>query len=125
MRVLVHSGISKDIRKCSRKKWYIGIEDEFPRIIRLLQAKGFMPGETPFRYVPKELEGKTFHAGICLPKCGIGKKKGPRIIYHIDHNEDQVKILYIGGNKDRKYNNSHQIVKTLASRFLSGDFISR
>lgn len=122
MRVVVHSEICEDIKKCFRKKWYIGIENEFPGIIKLLQVKGIMPGEAPFHYVPEELEGKTFHAGISLPKCGIGKKKGPRIIYYRNRDEDLIKILYVGGHKDRIYNNSYQIVNVLGSRFLSGDF---
>ena len=124
MKVLIHNDVRKDIRKCSRKKWYMGIENEISGIIKLLQVNGAMPGETPFHYVPKELERKTFHAGICLPNCSMGKRKGPRIIYHVNHNEAVIKILYIGGHKDRRYNNSHQIVNILASRFLSGDFFS-
>lgn len=124
MKVLVHNEVRKDIKRCSRKKWYTGVEKELPGIIKLLQAKGAMPGEAPFHYVPKELEGKTFHAGICLPKCGIGKKKGPRMIYHVDRADALIKILYIGGHKDRIYNNSYQIVDVLSSRFLSGDFTS-
>lgn len=124
MKVLVHNDVHKDIKRCSRKKWYIGIGNELPGIIKLLQMKGAMPGETPFHYVPKELEGKTYHAGICLPKCNMGKKKGPRIIYHVDHGEEVVKILYIGGHKDKRYNDSYQIVEILASRFLSGSFVS-
>ena len=124
MRVLIHEEIGKDIKKCSRKKWYIGIENELPGIIKLLQAKGGMPGETPFHYVSIELQGKTFHASISLPKCGFGKMKGPRIIYHIDKNESIIRILYIGGHKDKVYNDSRLIVRVLNSRFLSGAFYS-
>lgn len=69
MKVLIHNGVHEDIKKCSRKKWYIGIRNELPRIIKLLEIKGSMPGESPFHYVPKELESKTYHAGICLPNC--------------------------------------------------------
>jgi len=122
MKVVIHSEVYEDIKKCSRKKWYIGIKNELPGIIKFLQIKGIMPGEAPFHYVPEELKGKTFHAGINLPKCGAGKKKGPRIIYYRNLNEDLIKILYIGGHKDRIYNNSYQIVDVLESRFLSGDF---
>lgn len=124
MKVLIHSEVYGDIKKCSRKKWYIGISNELPGIIKLLQVKGAMPGESPFHYVPKELEGKTCHAGICLPKCGMGKKKGPRIIFHRDYGEGVIKILYIGGHKDKRYNDCYIIVKILASRFLTDDFTS-
>lgn len=124
MRVLVHERIDEDIKKCCRKKWYIGLDKELPRVIKLLQIKGFLPGEAPFHYVSDELKGNVFHAGICLPSSGLGKTKGPRIIYYKNLFQEEIKVLYVGGHKDRVYN-TPKIVEVLKSRFLSGDFFQK
>lgn len=122
MEILIHKSVDEDIKQCCRKKWYLGIDKEFPKVMRLLQAKGFLPGESPFHYLPKEITNKIFlHARICLPGSGTGKSKGPRIIYYINENRTEAKVLYIGGHKDNVYD-TPKIVKVLEIRFLSGDF---
>lgn len=122
MKILIHEAVFKDVKKCCRKKWYLGLDKEFPRVVRLLQIKGSLPGEAPFHYLPEELKRNVLHARICLPDSGISKKSGPRIIYHINRGEGEVKILYVGGHKDRVYNTT-RIVDVLTSRFISEDFI--
>lgn len=121
MRILVHEAIFKDIKKCCRKKWYPGIDEEFPRVLRLLKIKCSLPGEAPFHHLPEGLHGETFHAKICLPKVKLGKRTGPRIIYHIKEDKTEVKVLYIGGHKDRIYN-TDKIIDVLVLRFISGNF---
>lgn len=55
MKILTHNAIKKDIKKCCRKKWYLGLDKEYPRIVKLLAFKGELPGESPFYYLPEEL----------------------------------------------------------------------
>lgn len=120
MKILVHQLINEDIRKCQKKKWYPGIINEFPRVLRLLSEKGLLPGESPFHHLPQGINSLIFlHAGINLP--GVGKSNGARIVYYVDRSNNEAKILYIGGHRDRVYNTA-RIVDLLSSRFMSTEF---
>ena len=120
MKVLINVKVNRDLKDCG-KKLYRGIEEEFPRVLRLLNVKASLPGESPLCYLPKEINNLIIlHARICLPNSGCGKSKGPRIVYFVDQKLQEVKVLYVGGHKDSLYN-SHGFVKELYQRFISQD----
>lgn len=121
--ILVHLEILDDIKLYRKKKWYKGLGKEMPRICRLLIQDGKIPGERPVHYIKLSvLQNKTFHAGINLPGENIGKRKGSRIIY-IKENFDLIKIIYVGGHKDKRYDNSFSQVKLIEERYLSEDYV--
>jgi len=122
MKVLIHNGIFEDIKLCV-KKWYPSLGEEIPRVCRLLLQDGKISGESPYHYVKlPELQGRVWHAGIPLPKEGIGGKKGGRIIY-VKESLHLIKIVYTGGHKDKRYDKSHMQVPLLEKRYSSGNFI--
>jgi len=73
MKIYLHKEIDEDLRLCKRKHFYNGLDEEFPRICRLLKADGFLPGECPIHYLGIELGNKILHAGIYLPKDNQGE----------------------------------------------------
>lgn len=106
--------IGRDLKKCL-KKWYIGLDKEFPRVLKLLIAERSLPGQSPLRGFQNELSGKIFHARINLPQEAVGKRKGARIVYYLSFDSD-VLILYLGGHKDPIYNTS-ELVAVVKMRF--------
>jgi len=122
MIVLIHNEIFNDIGLCV-KKWYPSLEEEIPRICRLLLQDGKISGETPYHYIKKPcLQGKVFHAGINLPKENVGKKKGARIVY-MKEDLNLIKILYVGGHKDKRYDDSYSSVALLEKRYSNKNFL--
>lgn len=123
IKVLVHIEILDDLKLCHKKYWYKVLGEEMPRICRLLIQDGKMPGERPVHYIKLAiLQNKTFHAGINLPGENMGKRKGPRIIY-VKENFDLIKIIYVGGHKDKRYDNSFSQVKLIEERYPSESYI--
>ena len=120
MRILIHKEIQDDLRLCKRKHWYNGLDEELPKICRLLRADGFLPGEEPIEYLGKELGNKVWHARVILPKENLGKRKGARIVY-FKENTGIIRILYIGGHNDSRYDNSHKLVDLIKNRNI-GEF---
>ena len=122
MIILIHNEIFNDIRLCI-KKWYPSLEKEIHRICRLLSQDGRISGETPYHYIKTPyLQGKVFHAGINLPKENVGKKKGARIVY-IKEDLNLIKILYVGGHKDKRYDDSYSSVVLLEKRYSNKNFL--
>ncbi|TSC94420.1 MAG: hypothetical protein Athens101410_788 [Parcubacteria group bacterium Athens1014_10] len=75
-KILIHKEIFDDAKLVNKKKWYIGLGNELPRIFSLLICDGELPGESPMHYIKsKELLNKVFHAGINLPQENTGKRK--------------------------------------------------
>jgi len=94
-----------------------------PRVCRYLAKNGMMPGESPVHHVKLNiLQGKTFHAGIPLPQEGIGKRKGARIIY-VKESTDLVKVIYVGGHKDRRYDDPFLQVDIVESRYQTESYL--
>jgi len=94
-----------------------------PGVCRLLMQDGRMPGERLVHYIKlSTLQNKTFHAGINLPKENVSKRKGARIIY-VKENFDLIKIVYAGGHKDERYDNSFSQVKLIEERYLIESYI--
>jgi len=119
MKVWIQDDIQKDLKICIKKGWK-SLDNELAYVLRLLKIDGSMPGEDPFQYVKGELCGNTMHARIALPSDGVGKSKGARIIYY--RNEEEIKVLYIGGHKDRRYNDPSLLCDLLLTRFKSCQF---
>lgn len=117
--LLIHAEIFKDIEICcNKKKWYESLNEEMPRVCLLLLQDGKMPGEKPIHYIKSlDLQNKTFRAGINLPKENVSKRKGARIIY-IKENINTIKIIYVGGHKDKKrYDDSYRLVELIKERY--------
>ena len=122
-KILLHSEILNDIKLCRKKKWYVGLGKEMPRVCRLLMQDGKMPGERPVHYIKLPfLQNKVFHARIILPKENVSKRKGARIIY-AKETFNLFKIIYAGGHKDKRYNNSFLQVKLIKERCLNESYI--
>jgi hypothetical protein len=122
--ILIHSKVFEDISFCRKKKWYKGLGEEMPRIFRLLIQDAKLPGEKPVHYIKLiVLQNKTFHAGINLPQERSGKQKGARIIY-VKESLDSIKIIYVGGHKDRRYDDSNLQVKLTEDRYLTENYIT-
>jgi len=119
IKILVHSKVLDDIKK----NWYQTLGKEMPGVCRLLMQDGRMPGERLVHYIKSSaLQNKTFHAGINLPKENVSKRKGARIIY-VKENFDLIKIVYVGGHKDKRYDNSSSQVKLIEERYLTESYI--
>ncbi len=81
-----------------------------------------MPGESPVHHIELlAIQNKVFHAGINLPEENVNKKKGARVIY-IRENLGSIKIIYLGGHKDRRYHDSHYQVDMVQKRYLKGGY---
>ena len=118
-KILVHSKILDDISK----NRYQTLGKEMPRVCRLLTQDSKMPGERLVHYIKLfSLQNKTFHAGINLPKENVSKRNGARIIY-VKENFDLIKIIYVGGHKDKHYDNSFLQVKLIEERYLTESYI--
>ena len=121
--VLIHIKVFDDIKTCNRKNWYKGLGKEIPRICRLLIQDGRISGEKPVHYIKVPLlQNKTFHAGINLPQENVGKRKGARIIY-VKENFDLIKIIYVGGHKDKRYDDSFLQVELINQRYFTENYI--
>lgn len=82
-----------------------------------------MPGETPVHYIKLTIiQGKTFHAGINLPQERVGKRKGARIIY-VKENTNLIKVIYIGGHKDKRYNDAFLQVNLIGNRYQTENYL--
>ena len=68
------------------------------------------------------MNNKIFHAGINLPQQNVDKRKGPRIIY-IRENFDLIKVMYLGGHKDKRYDNSYNQVALVNQRYSNESYI--
>lgn len=112
--------IKKDIKKCTKKRWYPGIELEVKRIVKLLNIEFELPGEFPRRGFKGELSGKILHARINLPNSSFGKRKGPRLVYFKTDKVNNIKVLYVGGHKDKNYE-SNVFSKEITFRCLDED----
>jgi len=116
--MVIHVDVAdKDLKKCLRKRWYPGLEIELKRILKLLLIDGQLPGETLMSDFDSDLAGCIYHARISLPKTSFGKRKGPRLVFFRNTTiigEYSLKVLYVGGHKDRIYGTAHfvEIVKT-------------
>ncbi len=122
--ILIHSKVFEDISFCRKKKWYKGLGEEMPRISRLLMQDAKLPGEKPVHYIKLAiLQNKTFHAGINLPQENVGKQKGARIIY-VKESLDSIKIIYVGGHKDKRYDDSNLQVELIEDRYLTENYIA-
>jgi hypothetical protein len=119
VKLLIHSKVLGDLEE----KRYTTLDQEMSRVCRLLIQDGKMPGEGPVHYVKLlSLQNKTFHAGINLPKENVSKRKGARIIY-VKEDLTLIKIIYVGGHKDKKYDNSNFQVKMIEERYLEEGYI--
>lgn len=121
--VLVHEDVKKlDFKKC--KKWYPGIQREISGICRLLSVQGKIAGQSLYHHLPKGMENKTFHASILLPKANLSKRKCPRVLF-VTEPDFVIKILYLGGHKDRKYDDSKrfgkEFVRFIENRYLQNE----
>lgn len=114
MRILVHEEINNDLSLCKKKKRYSGIEKELPRIYRLLKIQKKIPGEYPVKDLTPEWNGKVKHAKISLPKEKCGGSKGGRVVYVFV--EDRCQILYVGGHKDKRYDNPYKLSNLITER---------
>lgn len=122
-KLLIHSAVFNDIKTCCKKNWYRTLNKETPRICRLLIQDGKIPGERPVHYIKSlELQNKTFHAGINLPEENVSKKRGARIVY-VKEGFDLIKILYVGGHKDKRYDDSFIQVELIQERYSINDYI--
>lgn len=82
-----------------------------------------MPGEDPVHHIKLTLlHGKTFHAGINLPQERVGKKKGARIIY-VKEDANLVKVIYVGGHKDKRYDDSFAQVSLVEGRYQTESYL--
>ena len=122
MKILIHSEVFDDVKSCT-KGWYPSLAEEMPRICRLLIQDGRISGERPYHYIKLHaLQGKIFHAGINLPQENVGKKKGARTIYAKEGFES-IKVLYVGGHKDPRYNDSYFMAPLIERRYDMNRFI--
>ena len=114
MRILINKQVENDLLLCKKKGWYRGIEDELSRLYRLLKTDLSLPGQAFVKHLGQEWGGKIQHARIALPKENCGGQNGGRIAYVIL--DDRCRILYIGGHKDRRYDNPHTLARMLVER---------
>lgn len=123
IKILIHTKVFDDIKICQRRSWYTGLGEEMPRICRLLMQDWKISGEKPVHYVKSPiLQNKTFHAGINLPQENVGKRKGARIIY-IKETLDLIKIIYVGGHRDKRYDDSFIQVELINQRYFTENYI--
>ena len=119
----IHTEVFSDITLCIKKQWYKSLGDEMPRICRLLTQDGKLPGERPVHYVKSPaIQNRVFHAGINLPDEDVGKLKGARIIY-IKENIGLIKVVYVGGHKDKRYEDSYYQVPMIEQRYATDKFV--
>ena len=114
MRILIHQQIENDINLCQKKRWYSGIELELPRLYRLLIIDKRLPGQTSLHHHGEKWVDKILHAKIALPKENCGGQGGGRLVYVVM--EDKCLILYVGGHKDKRYDNSQSIKELVLER---------
>ncbi|MDP2856335.1 MAG: hypothetical protein Q8N90_04490 [bacterium] len=123
VKILIHAEVFDDIVLGLRKRWYQSLGSEMPRICRLLVQDGKLPGEGPVHHLRlQSMQNKTIHAGINLPQENVDKRRGARIIY-VKENFDLLKVLYVGGHKDDRYDDSNRQVQMIESRYLTDKFI--
>jgi len=121
--VLLHSQIFDDIKLCLKKKWYVGLDEEMPRVCRLLMQDRTLPGESPYHHTKNPLlYNKIFHAGVNLPKQNVCKRLGARIVY-VRENSDSIKVMYLGGHKDKRYDDSNYQVALINQRYPLENYI--
>ena len=114
--MIIHNEVLRSDLKRSVKKWYLGLDEELPRVLKLLDTDKVLPGQLPMRGFSGKLAGKIWHARINLPDESFGKRKGPRLVYFLNKKPElNIKILYIGGHKDPIYETS-DLVKLVISR---------
>jgi len=122
MQILIHSELLDDLKLCE-KKWYPSIYEEMPRVCRYLSKNGVMPGEGPVHYIKlTTIRRKTFHAGINLPQEKVGKRKGARIIY-VKENVNLIKAIYVGGHKDKRYDDTFLQVDLIQNRYQTENYL--
>lgn len=121
--------IDIDIPKAEKKHWYPGLKVEVRRVLKLLNMDKKLPGQYPMRGFRSGLEGTVQHARINLPKMNCGKSNGPRIVYIAKNGgtdyctgNPEIVVLYVGGHKDKKYNNDEAIVSEIVIRLVDDDY---
>jgi len=120
-RLIIHPEIRADLKICYRKKWYSSLGKELPGICKLLVRDGMLPGERPVRHLGTvALQNKAFRAGINLPNENVSKREGGRIVY-VKESAELLKILYVGGHKDKRYDDSHVLVKLICERYQTAN----
>ena len=87
------------------------------RVVRLLNSDSELPGEYPMSGFKGELSGKVLHARINLPNSNIGKQKGARLVYVKTEINEHIRILYVGGHKDKDYG-SNNFIKEISYRYF-------
>lgn len=118
-----------DIPRSLKKRWYPDLDIELKRILKLLNVDGKLPGQYPMRGFRDFI---IQHARINLPKNNSGKSDGPRIVFYIKDNGDSnlhpcnvsmlnILVLYVGGHKDKKYNDDDKIVNEVVLRLADFD----
>ena len=123
MKILIHTEVFDDVAICFKKKWYQSLGSEMPRVCRLLIQDGKLPGERPVHYLKlQSIQNKTIHAGINLPQENVDKRRGARIIY-VKENIGLLKVLYVGGHKDDRYDDSNRQTLMIESRYSTDRFI--
>jgi|SRR3989344_2968363 len=121
MRILLHTEINKDLSLCRKKKWYNGLEEELPGVYRLLRIDKCMPGQSPMNSLGSEWTNRVLHARISLPKENFGGRKGARIVYIFD--EEKCRILYVGGHRDKRYDNPRNITVMILGRLKESTYL--
>ncbi len=107
-----------DLKKCV-KKWYLGLDEELPRVLKLLWVDKVLPGQLPMKGFSGDLAGKIWHARINLPNESFGKRKGARLVYFFSKGpEIDIRVLYIGGHKDPVYD-TRDLAKIVTRRYKS------
>ncbi len=118
--IKIHIEIWRDLKKNKKKGWYQGFEKEIEAILKLLKKDNQLPGERHYHHMKDEdLSRKIFHANVALPKVNIDKRKGPRLVYTKE--DVEIKVLYAGGHKDKRYNNSIKAVPLFKERYSGGE----
>lgn len=120
MRVLLNDSVEEDLKLCKKKDWHNGLAEELLGVYRLLKKYRKLPGEYPVKGLGEKWGGVVMHAYVALPKEGVGGRKGGRIVYAII--EDQCRVIYVGGHKDKRYDNSHNLSKLVLERIEGSRF---
>ncbi|KKQ97954.1 MAG: hypothetical protein UT24_C0042G0002 [Candidatus Woesebacteria bacterium GW2011_GWB1_39_12] len=121
--IKIHAEVFNDLDLCLKKKWYKTLGEEMPRVCRLLMHDLRLPGESLVRYIKLQiLQNKTFHARINLPEENIGKQAGSRIIF-VKEDPNLIKVIYVGGHKDKRYDDSNLAVPLIEDRYQDARYV--
>ncbi|OHB18077.1 MAG: hypothetical protein A2544_00580 [Candidatus Zambryskibacteria bacterium RIFOXYD2_FULL_43_10] len=113
-RILLHNLITKDLELCKKKKWHNGLDEELPRVYKLLKIDSNLPGESPIKHLGEKWGGKIKHAYVALPKENCGGRNGGRVVYIVE--SDKCRVIYVGGHKDKRYDKQHSLSELILER---------